>query len=73
MAQQNEEQKPTLQKTDVIGTFYFRDFGFENIGLEHTKDATVLIRFHNPEYLVTFKISKQEAIKMVLAIIKNCL
>jgi hypothetical protein len=73
MAEQNEEQKPTLQPTDVVGTFYFRDFVFETIGFEHTEDATVLIRCDSREDLVTFEMSKQEAIEMALAILKNCL
>lgn len=67
------QQKPQSCQTDVIGSFYYRDFGFENIEFEHTEDNTIMIRCDSPEDLVTFEMSKQEAIEMALAILKNCL
>lgn len=69
----NTPQKPPLQQTAVIGSFYYRDFGFEKIDFEHTEDDTVLIRCNSPEDLVTFEMSKKEAVEMALAVLKNCL
>jgi hypothetical protein len=57
----------------VIGSFYKDDFGFESIDFENTQDGTILIRCDSPEDLVTFEMSKERAIKMALAILKNCL
>jgi len=77
-AQQSKEAEvPTSgshnAKPNVIGSFYSRDFGFENIEFEHTEDETVLIRCNSPEDLVTFEMSKQEAVELALAVLKNCL
>jgi hypothetical protein len=57
----------------VIGSFYKDDFGFESIDFENTQDGTILIRCDSPEDLVTFEMSKERAIKMALAVLKNCL
>jgi hypothetical protein len=69
----NEPQNPQLNIGAVIGSFYKDDFGFESIDFENTQDGTILIRCDSPEDLVTFEMSKERAIKMALAVLKNCL
>jgi accessory colonization factor AcfC len=68
----NKAQNSESCQTD-IGSFYYRDFGFENIEFENTQDGSILIRCNNPDNLVTFEISKKEAIEIALALLKNCL
>jgi len=67
------KQNEALNKTDVIGSFYYQDFGFEKIEFQHTQDGTVLIRCNSPEDLVTFEIGKEKAVEIALAVLKNCL
>lgn len=69
----NLEQQPQSCQTDVIGSFYYHDFGFETIEFEHTQDGTVLIRCNSPEDLVTFEMQKEKAVEIALAVLKNCL
>jgi hypothetical protein len=69
----NEAENPAFLVGAVIGSFYKDDFGFESIDFENTQDGTILIRCDSPEDLVTFEMSKERAIKMALAILKNCL
>jgi hypothetical protein len=69
----NEAVNPALNKTDVIGSFYSDNFGFETIEFKNTQDGTILIRCDSPEDLVTFEMSKERAVKMALAVLKNCL
>ena len=69
----NETEQEQLRIGVVIGSFYKDDFGFESIDFENTQDGTILIRCDSPEDLVTFEMSKKRAIKMALAILKNCL
>jgi hypothetical protein len=69
----NEAQRHPSCLGAVIGSFYKDDFGFESIDFENTQDGTILIRCDSPEDLVTFEMSKERAIKMALAILKNCL
>ena len=69
----NEKQNPASCQTDFIGSFYSDNFGFETIKFENTQDGTILIRCDSPEDLVTFEMSKERAVKMALAVLKNCL
>ena len=64
---------PESCQTNVIGSFYSDNFGFEKIEFEKTQDGTILIRCDSPEDLVTFEMSKERAVKMALAVLKNCL
>lgn len=68
---ENESQSSCLGV--VIGSFYRDDFEFESIDFENTQDGTILIRCDSPEDLVTFEMTKERAIKMALAVLKNCL
>jgi hypothetical protein len=60
-------------QTNVIGSFYYRDFGFENIEFQNTQDGTILIRCNSPSDLLTFEISKKESFEIALALLKNYL
>lgn len=68
----NKAQNHPMRK-GAIGSFYSDNFGFETIEFENTQDGTILIRCDSPEDLVTFEMSKERAVKMALAVLKNCL
>lgn len=65
--------KEAIKNVHTLGSFYSDNFGFETIEFENTQDGTILIRCDSPEDLVTFEMSKERAVKMALAVLKNCL